>query len=385
MSPQPAAVRPRPDNYSLNINGFRGVCVLLVFLHHVANSGLPPTADATSTAQVMLHRLFMAFGYGVELFFMISGYVIVNSLRRHATLSRFLLDRVIRIFPVWIPIAIFLAVVRYAAGHGGTSTPVEWVLHSLANLFLLPPLLPIFLLHPASWSLTYEWVFYGVAALAALLWRRGAPLPAKLVWAALAGLLIACYPRALFFLPGVLVALAPGAVRWLQRTPMLVPLTLLVFLFAWFDTGIFAAEFSVPLWSVLANGHTLSVLLAALAGTHVIACVAMAGTPAGLGALRTRAAQHLGSISYSFYLVHPVVMSMTKLLLLKLFPDGRGSWELTLVFAIVSGLLSWLVAYWSWRWLEQGLAKWLTKRWREVPATDGAYATAPAASPHLTR
>jgi peptidoglycan/LPS O-acetylase OafA/YrhL len=350
-------------DYSWNINGFRGICVLLVFLHHVANSGLPPPPDSGSLVQTLWHQLFMSFGYGVELFFMISGYVIVNSLSRHASLASFLLDRVIRIFPVWVPIAVFLCIARWVAGDAGGASPAKWLLQSLANLFLLPPLLPLPLLHPASWSLTYEWVFYIASAAAALLWRRSAPAANKWLWAFVAAALIACYPRALFFLPGVLIALAPQKVRWLQRTPALAPIMLLVFLFSWYETGVFAAEFKLPLWDVLLAGKGLAVLVAVLAATHVIASVALPGSPRGLGLLRTRALQHLGTISYSFYLVHPVVMSLVKRGLLKLAPS-LGSWEITFAFALLAGLLSWVVAYWSWRLLEQGVAKWFKRRLR---------------------
>ncbi|MDB5894071.1 MAG: hypothetical protein JWQ88_1602 [Rhodoferax sp.] len=358
----------RPANYSPNINGFRGICVLLVFLHHVANSGLPPAAEAGSLWQNGVHDLFMSFGYGVELFFMISGYVIVNSLRRHATIGSFLMDRVLRIFPVWVPVALFLFVARGVAGGGFAHDALpSWLMLSLANLLLLPPLLPVSLLHPASWSLTYEWVFYLASALAAVLWRQRFPVLAKLAWGLLVAALIVCYPRSLYFLPGVLVALAPDAVRPLQRTPWLVYLTLPVFLLVWLSTDIFAAQFRETLLSVLFSDRGPAVLVALGAATHVFACVAMAGTPASLGLLRTRAAQHLGTISYSFYLVHPVVMSPVKQAIIKAMPGANGTWAATIAFALVAGLVSWAVSYASWRWLEQGLAKRLKARFAPHP------------------
>ena len=361
-----ASPAQRRASYSPNINGFRGVCVLLVFLHHVANSGLPPEADAASVWQPLLHRLFMSFGYGVELFFMISGYVIVNSLRRHATISGFLLDRALRIFPVWLPVALFLCIARGLA-EGGFEANVlpQWLLLSVANLFLLPPLVPLPLLHPASWSLTYEWVFYLASALAALLWRSPRPqLKAELLWGLAVAIFVACYPRALFFLPGVLVALAPDCVRPLQRAPWLVYASLPVFLLTWFSTGIFAAQFDQPLWSIVRAGHGPAVLLALVAASQLFACVAIPGAPPALALLRTRAAQHLGTISYSFYLVHPIVMSAVKRGILRWQPEARGTWEATMVFALVSALIAWGLSYLSWRWLEQGLARWLKSRTR---------------------
>jgi peptidoglycan/LPS O-acetylase OafA/YrhL len=350
-----------PQNYSPNINGFRGVCVLLVFLHHVANSGLPPAPDQTSAWQPLLHALFMSFGYGVELFFMISGYVIVQSLRRHATIAAFLLDRVLRIFPVWVPVALFLFVARgLVGGNFAPDALTGWLVFSAANLLLLPPILPMSLLHPASWSLTYEWVFYIISALAALIWRSPRSLPAaKMLWCLTVVLLLCCYPRALFFLPGVLVALAPSVVKPLQRLPLLVYPALPIFLMTWYSTGIFAAQYKIPLWSSIAEGHGVAIVVALVAATQIIACVAVTGIAPGLPALRSRVAQQLGTISYSFYLVHPIVMSAEKQLLLKVMPTAPGNLLVLSIFSIVALATCWLLSYLSWRWLEQSLGKWL--------------------------
>jgi len=290
----------------------------------------------------------------------------VKSLRRHATVSGFLVDRVLRIFPVWLPIAVVLCIASALGGRAGfdASEPARWLMTTLGNVLLLPPLLPLPTVHPASWSLSYEWLFYAASAIAALLWRaKRSVLAAKLLWAAAVALLIACFPRALFFLPGVLVALAPERVRFLQLTPVLVAFTLPAFLLTWYSTGVFAAQFDKPLWSVVTAGHGAAVLVALLAATHVFACVA-APNARGLGLLVTRAAQHLGSISYSFYLVHPLAMAAVKPVVVKLLPDAQGSWSATFVFAVASALVAWGLSYLSWRWLEQRLARGLRSRTR---------------------
>ena len=364
MSSDPSG--QRPANYSANINGFRGVCVLLIFLHHVGNSRLPPAADPQIWWQMELHTLFMSFAYGVELFFMISGYVIVQSLRRHATVRAFLQDRVLRIFPVWIPVALALcaaSLLTTRVGYDG-SDPLRWVGYTVANLLLLPPLLPAPLLHPASWSLTYEWVFYLASALAAVMWRASrTPLAAKFAWGVAVVLLMACYPRALYFLPGVLVALAPEAVRVLQRAPRMAYVALPVFLLSWYATGIVAAGYDIPLWSVLSDMRAIPAAIAMASATVLFVCVA-APDGRGLRVLRSRLAQHLGTISYSFYLVHPLVMAVVKPIVVRLVPDAYGSWLATAAFALVSLPLAWLLSYLSWRWLEQGLARWLRQRTR---------------------
>jgi peptidoglycan/LPS O-acetylase OafA/YrhL len=347
--------------FSRNVNGFRGLCVLLVFLHHVAHSGLVPGADPNAAWQLALQELFLSFGYGVELFFMISGYVIVQSLRRHASVRAFLFDRVLRIFPVWLPLGLVLAAGCLVTGKIGfvPSEPSWWLPVTLANLALLPPLMPLPLVHPASWSLSYEWLFYIACAGVAVLWRSpSSSRLGKAAWIAAAVLLMCAIPRSLFFLPGVLVALAPQVVAPLQRASWLAGVSLLVLLGSWLSTGIFAAQFGTPLWGVVADGHGLGVVLALLAGTHLFACVA-APDDAGLSILRTRAAQHLGRISYSFYLMHPVAMSVIKPIVARTVPEG---WPATLVFLAVSALVAWALAYASWALLEQRFARWLKAR-----------------------
>ena len=79
------------------IHGARGLFCLIVFVFHVINSGLP-TFDFLSTG---LTRHALETGkFGVELFFGISGIVILPSLHRAPSILVFILDRYARILPV---------------------------------------------------------------------------------------------------------------------------------------------------------------------------------------------------------------------------------------------------------------------------------------------
>ncbi|MDB5816399.1 MAG: hypothetical protein JWQ11_39 [Rhizobacter sp.] len=363
VAPAQVADKKQKLGYLPTINGFRGICVSLVFLHHVGNSGLPPL-DPASFWQVALHEVLMSFRYGVELFFMISGYVILNSLRRHPKISGFLQDRALRIFPVWLPIVVLLVVASTIVSREGFEIAPfwSWVARSGANILLIPPLYELPLAHPASWSLTYEWVFYLASAAAAFLWRRpGTWGIVKLAWLLAVVLLICAYPRALFFVPGVMVAMKPEWMSGIRRVPVLAFVSLPLFLFAWLSTGIVPAEYYKPLWTVMMEGHAIGVVVAFLAGLHLFACVT-APEPRGLGLLSRRAVQHLGTISYSFYLVHPLAMSAVKSVVLKVMPNAHGSWAATFVLAVVSALLSWGLSYLAWLWLEQRLGRWLKAR-----------------------
>ncbi|MFM9085931.1 MAG: acyltransferase family protein [Acidimicrobiia bacterium] len=162
--------------YRSDIQALRGVAIVAVLSHHV---GLP--------------GLTLAAGYrGVDLFFVISGYVIAASLLdREARGERirvgaFLVRRIRRLFPAFFVTVIatllvglfvqsFVREFQQTAQTGAAATLL------VANYFLLArtvdyftPLFPNPLLH--MWSLSVEEQFYVVFALAlsvASIWRLG--------------------------------------------------------------------------------------------------------------------------------------------------------------------------------------------------------------------
>jgi peptidoglycan/LPS O-acetylase OafA/YrhL len=364
----------RASSFNPSVNGLRGLCVAFVFLFHVAKSGLPPMPAQDAIWKWDIIYLVDSASYFVEVFFMISGYVIVMSLRRHATMRGFLFDRFVRIFPLWIPVLLAICVLGPLLGWRALQhlDPLAWLRMLLANLMLLPPLVPdVQAAHPASWSLSYEWLFYLLAAFSVAL-ARASRVP-RSVWipvSVLAVLLgVSSFPRAIFFLSGVAVALFPVAPPGARRMPWLAPLALLLFLLLWRSTDVDeAGAGGANMWELLLGGDGPAMLGAFIAATYFFACVAMPESTS-LGLLRTRALQRLGTISYSFYLCHPLVMFAVKRVVKITMPRAEGSWPATLVFASVSAVLSLALAWLCWRWLEKGLGQWLHARKRELDLT----------------
>lgn len=377
-SKMPAAA----DRYNLSVNGFRGLCVLLVFGYHVFRSGLPPDITG-STVGAAAAYFFGSWRCGVELFFMISGYVIVNSLRRHASVRAFLVDRALRIFPAWLPVHLVICIGGALTGWKvfANTDALDWLVMFCANLLFLPPLLPVRVTHPASWSITYEWVFYLLAA-ALVAIRKYLP-PATLAnrssiigWAVAAGLLLLAFPRALFFLPGVFVALNEDKLRrsahWFRYPAM----ALLIFLIAWQATGS-KATFAGFMPATLTNARALAPIIGLLAGTYLMSAVCLSA-----GALsdwlRTRAMQLLGNISYSFYLWHPVTMFAVKKLVTAVVLPRYGQITATVCFAIASFIAALSVSIVSRDVVEVKMTKrlrdWLKARSRlaTLHATDAA-------------
>lgn len=167
-----------------NIQGMRAVAALIVFLAHVFYPIVPmrthplmPWVDAVGPG-------------GVDIFFVISGFIICTVVSRTAQSTgsttslawRFVLKRMIRIYPVyWIVFALATLAIPYA------ELSPNWIEHRswwTQALLIAQPNDRIL----AAWTLVYEFYFYIVAAVALLIWRQNPLLP-LLVWFAAIGIL----------------------------------------------------------------------------------------------------------------------------------------------------------------------------------------------------
>jgi peptidoglycan/LPS O-acetylase OafA/YrhL len=297
-------------NTQLNqpVQGLRGLSIFLVFLSHWY-AGL----NAASLYPAALDGLgvpwFNVGKYGVELFFMISGFVIIKSLRRHGQVRSFLIDRVARIYPLFLTLHVLvfvggpLVAHKFFAGVG----PAEWVYLFVVNLLLLPGIFDLPIAQIVAWSLSYEVFFYLLAAAAWLLARRPAGLARRagqLGWLAAAAAALWFHPRMIWFIPGVLAALSgPALAAGLRRVPgLFLPFCLGLFLLAW---SVVDPADGANLGTALsrAPGRWLYFLAALVAGSiffwHVV--LLPSATASALG---SRWVARFGDLSYSFYLWH---------------------------------------------------------------------------------
>lgn len=153
-------------NYIPTLDGWRAVAILFVLFEHGSFFTLRPFAW-TSLG-----------GHGVEIFFVISGYLITGKLLEDASLSRFYLRRVFRILPVLFSYMSAVAVV----GFGLHRIPLERSEVAASLLFVRNycnyPLLyqtgrGWFTAH--LWSLSIEEQFYLIWPLVLLKVGRGTP------------------------------------------------------------------------------------------------------------------------------------------------------------------------------------------------------------------
>lgn len=301
-SPPSTAAPSGALDYRPEIDGLRAVAVLPILLFHL---DFAP---------------FSGGFVGVDVFFVISGYLITRIVKRDLEAGRFSFRgfysrRIRRLFPALLAtLALTLGagyLVQIPASFARLASSTLYATFSLANVQFwwtssyfdeasgLKPLLH-------TWSLSVEEQFYLLWP--ALLWltiRRGRRLApcaiallsvATLVWAEIT--LISDASKAFFLMPFRIWEFGLGA--------------LLVWLPAGLQTRRAAREAALALglaaiaWAVFTYDHeTAFPGLAAVAPCAGAALCIMAGNPRTLGGLlRNRVAVGIGKLSYSIYLVH---------------------------------------------------------------------------------
>ena len=246
-------------------------------------------------------------GFGVDLFFVISGFIMLhNSLRdfgARGASPRFFLRRLARIAPLyWLLTTVLL--VGAAALPSLLNVSVGDLGHVVASYLFIPDARGAGEIRPVmalGWTLNYEMMFY-VLFSAALLF------PAK--WG-VAGLSAA---MAALVLLGVFAAPQDARVAF-WTSPIILEFLLGVFVALAFNRGLrIGAAAAAGLVAMGASGYLAS---AALVNQDALWRLVLAGLPAaavvlalscgpsvGFGAL-TRAGVALGDASYSLYLIHP--------------------------------------------------------------------------------
>lgn len=141
----------------LALDSLRAVAALAVlFYHYTEGYELIVRPHATPVPK-------FALGYlGVDLFFVISGFVIAWTLQRSASLSDFALGRVARLYPAYLACAALSGIVTFGIGFNPAiiqTSDVPW------NAVIgLPSLVRANNLDPSYWTLGVEVSFYVMAA-----------------------------------------------------------------------------------------------------------------------------------------------------------------------------------------------------------------------------
>jgi exopolysaccharide production protein ExoZ len=348
---------PVPSFASIQI--LRAVAALAIVIHHGLHE-----------ADVLARRFGSSFDWqsslplpaGVDLFFVISGFVMVHAARDRfgskASILPFLRRRLARTAPIyWVTTLLFL--LTLLSGLGGAGRAMPSVLELAASLLFLPFARPDGAIQPLfglGWTLNYEMMFYLIFALALPLQRHVA-VPAVV---------------------GLLVALtAIGHFVPYQST----------MLYFWTRPIILEFGFGMLIGHMALSGvrpsRSMAIMLIAVALFMLVAGklypqisdqrALLYGLPAALLVIAALAfdiqtpsvpllsfGTSLGDASYALYLLHPFILRGIAVL-----AGGTLAAISPMLFLLIGVTLSIIVAMMAWRWFEKPLTKALQgKQWQ---------------------
>jgi len=154
--------RAGSSNNLQSMEGLRGFAVFLVFLVHFVSLSAP-WLNETSALFPIANAVHSIGNAGVDLFFVLSGYLIYGSLiERKQVFLPYLKRRLQRIYPAFLVVlAAYLALsFLFPAESKLPEDSGEAALYVAENLLLLPGLLPIVPIITVAWSLSYEFFYY---------------------------------------------------------------------------------------------------------------------------------------------------------------------------------------------------------------------------------
>jgi peptidoglycan/LPS O-acetylase OafA/YrhL len=182
--------------------------------------------------------------------------------------------------------------------------------------------------------------------------------------AVLAAVMMAFYPRGLMFLAGALVAEGFLSHRRFVALAQFPVLWLMVFLLSWHQIQALSEPLHIGLTNVFEWSQDARLPLAIIA--FAAGTLTFTGIAGGYGLfgrmLRTPLFQYLGTISYSFYLWHALVMSSVKTLMKQSGLAAASGHGAQAVFLLLTLPFSLIAAHFSQRILERGAGLWLRRR-----------------------
>jgi peptidoglycan/LPS O-acetylase OafA/YrhL len=325
---QPERARPAAKReFNAATHALRGFASLAVFWAHLLG-GTAEHIYADDPEYVSLIYAPWCFGrWGVELFFVISGFVILPSVRRY-TLGEFALRRFLRLYPLFFVTSLFFIVLN---GLTNEYPQVNNLTSILAGLLFLNLFTHTDQLTPNAWSLTYEVMFYTLVAFGFHFVSSKRIQIGGVAVAVLCALFVFRYPIAAFFFGGVAVRLAyDAALRLPQKLARYCEVgsgLSCVMLAGSLHFDFSQADMADPFaWSLM--GSTILYFYFAVQPDSLTTAVA-----------RSRVLAYLGTVSYSLYLVHPYTYYSTRTLFdrLGLFTDNWGV-SMALFFAVTTPL-----------------------------------------------
>jgi exopolysaccharide production protein ExoZ len=335
------------------VQALRAVAAGSVALHH--------------TLTMLNHTAGYTFGFpsngaaGVDLFFLISGFVMVythfNDFAEPGAAASFARRRVIRIVPLYWAATTVTVVLLIVAPRLFSSISLNWPNVIFSYLFLLSPnsLGTIGAVTQTGWTLCFEAYFYLVFAVLLILPRRYFLVATGLIFGL--GLFISLFTTVP---PWASVAVSPLVIEFYLGS-------IIAFLFL---RG-FVLPPAVAVLAIIIGAATLGLVSPSNESEHVWSW----GVASGLILISAVSLEHfgvrvpklliaLGASSYSLYLVHPFVFAA--------LGKAWSLMHLSSVPAFIPGIIAFAVAlsagHGVYLWLELPVTEWLKTGWRPARA-----------------
>jgi len=357
-------------NRNPNIDLLRGIAIFAVLLlHHALSYGFRGSTLAEILPKVWLHNLVINGGYGVTMFFTISGFLITSiALRRYTTLERFDVwhfyrMRAARILPPLL-LALIVIVLLALAGldifrntDGGHDLPDRYLAIAVFSVLtfwhnvLMQELGWFNYALNVYWSLSVEELFYLLFPLVCIALKSRRYIVG-----------IAC----------ILIAIGP-VYRWLHLDSSIDYRYAYLACFDAISFGVLAALLqphvsrkAMQPWRIVAIAGLPLVYFYGIQNnvvfgfTGISLCTAIILTHISTTQTRfwqrtTSPLRWMGRLSYELYLFHIIVLGIMRSAVPPSSVTGDHKLLMLLIMAITSCLVSYMVA----RWYANPLNKWL--------------------------
>lgn len=347
------------------LTGLRGLLALSVVIYHIFGSAILEGYLPEVAKESPLYWINYAGPISVNLFFVISGLLITQSLLNKRTLGQFALNRFLRIYPVFITIHIIIFAVGPFIGYKWMDGIgfVDYVTNFVTNALLLPGIFPLPIAQIVAWSLSYELFFYIIAGVVYFLYRNERlPMVSKWVlYAVVIGFSIAIvvyHSDFLFFAVGVLLFICQNKLRNRWK-----PNNLFYF------NGVILFILMYVAYHIFTLPIAFALLISFLLFIPIIMEYGLLSR-----ILRTGVMIYLGKISYSLYMWHTMVMFPLKIFVPRLSSMIGSSSLSFVIYAVLSFFLSIVVSHLSYQFIEQWLTAQLKLRWikrKDIPSETG--------------
>jgi peptidoglycan/LPS O-acetylase OafA/YrhL len=339
-----------------NIQALRALAAICIVMLHALGTGSHYT---TGHSHLIGPATYLAFG--VDLFFVISGFVIyMTTMGSNLSAGEFMRRRLLRIVPpYWLLTIVFFSCLLIAPGLNAAAT-TGWSKFAASLLFGTFAIGTMPVIYP-GWTLEYEMCFYALTTLALLTARRR---PWALIAVVLCGATLAR--------PWIGTAPAP-AVDFLTNSISLS-----------FLAGIVVGQWALNGRPGAIEGFALATALAFVALQGAPQRALYAGLPSALlvyAAVRARPARayrwltRLGDASYAIYLLHVFVIAVVGKVSQALLPSLNAD-----LLAFVMMLATVLAGLTFHRWVEHPVGKRLAAAVPGVERRSGATGHLPSAS-----